>query len=191
VNTGFDVTALGDRLRGARDGRGLTLDQLASLTGVSKAHLSRLESGDRQPSVGMLFDLATALGTRISTLLGEYITGAPLSTFDPAAPRLSANGLMIASCSGYPDSRAIEALRVTVPADREPSPSVRHHGEEWIYVVRGTLHLEFDGVIHEIPRDASAHFDAERPHRLAPGRGDVELLLVTAEYRAELSSIHH
>src|SRR6202046_4357797 len=81
---GLNPGALGDRLRSAREARGLTLDQLSASTGISKAHLSRLESGARQPSVGILVELAGALGTRVGTLLGEDAGGAP-----PAADRKS------------------------------------------------------------------------------------------------------
>jgi transcriptional regulator with XRE-family HTH domain len=185
------VNALGDRLRSAREARGLTLDQLSASTGISKAHLSRLESGARQPSVGILVELAGALGTRVGTLLGEDADGAPLAVFAPGAPRHTAAGLAIASSSGFPGSRALEVLRVHVPADRQPSVPVRHRGEEWIYVLRGTLELEFDGMLYELGPDLAAHFDATRPHRLAAGPGDAEVLVVSADAHPDLTSIHH
>jgi transcriptional regulator with XRE-family HTH domain len=182
---------LGERLRSAREGRGLTMDQLCASTGISKAHLSRLESGARQPSVGILVELAAALGTRVSTLLGEDAEGAPLATFTPDAPRHTAAGLEIASTSGFPDSRALEVLRVHVPAHRPTTAPVRHRGEEWIYVLRGTLELEFDSMPYELPKDMAAHFDAAHPHRLSAGRGGAELLLVSADSHSDLTSIRH
>jgi transcriptional regulator with XRE-family HTH domain len=185
------VSALGDRLRSARETRGLTLDQLSASTGISKAHLSRLESGARQPSVGILVELAAALGTRVGTLLGEDAAGARLATFTPDAPRHTAAGLEIASSSGFPDSRALEVLRVHVPGHRPPSPPVRHRGEEWIYVLHGTLELEFDGMLHELRQDMAAHFDATRPHRLSAGDRGAELLVVSADPRSDLTAIHH
>lgn len=185
------VSALGDRLRAAREARGLTLDQVSTSTGVSKAHLSRLESGDRQPSVGILVEVAAALGTRVSLLLGEDVAGVPLATFAPDARRHVAAGLEIASSSGFPDSRALEALRVHVPVDREPPPPARHRGEEWIYVLYGVLDLEFDGAVYELRQDTAAHFDATRPHRFSAGRTGADLLLVCADYRSELSSVRH
>ena len=117
METNLAVSALGDRLRAAREARGLTLDQMSAATGVSKAHLSRLESGERQPSVGILVELAAALGTRVGALFGEDAEGTPLATFAPDAPRHAAGGLEIVSSSGFPDSRALEAMRVRVPAD--------------------------------------------------------------------------
>jgi transcriptional regulator with XRE-family HTH domain len=191
MRTDSAVRALGDRLRAAREARGLTLEQVSEVTGVSRPHLSRLESGERQPSVGILVGLAAALGTRVGALFGEDAEGTPLATFTPDAPRHDAAGLRIAPSSGFPDSHALEAMRIEVPADREPGLPARHRGEEWIYVLRGTLQLEFDGVPHELRKDMAAHFDATRPHRLLAGRTGAELLLVSAEYRPGLTSIQH
>ncbi len=191
MKSDFAVSALGDRLRAAREALGLTLDQLSASVGVSKAHLSRLESGDRQPSVGILVEVAAALGTRVSVLLGEDVAGAPLAIFAPDTPRLAAAGLEIAPGSGFPGSRALEALRVRVPGDREPAAPARHRGEEWIYVLRGVLDLEFDGLPHELRPDTAAHFDATRPHRFSAGGAGADLLLVSADYRPEIKSIQH
>ncbi len=187
----FAVSALGGRLRAAREARRLTLDQLSVSVGVSKAHLSRLESGDRQPSVGILVEVAAALGTRVSALLGEDAAGAPLATFAPDTARLAAAGLQIAPASGFPGAQALEALRVHVPCDREPPAPACHRGEEWIYVLRGVLDLEFDGLPHELRPDTAAHFDATRPHRFSAGGAGADLLLVSADYRPEINSIQH
>lgn len=191
MDVALDLAAIGERLRSAREARGLTLDQLSALSGLSKAHLSRLESGDRHPSIAVLVDLASALGSRISSLLGEDIAGSPLATYGPDVPRHVAGGLEIASVSGYPDSRALEVMRVIVRPNRPPTPPVRHRGEEWIYVQRGTLELEYDGVLYELGKDTSTHFDAGRPHRMTTRRAVTEVLLVTAEDRTELGRIHH
>ena len=112
----------------------------------------------------------------------------------PLAPRTSrhtADGLQIASSSGFPDSHALDVLRVHVPANRQPTAPVRHRGEEWIYVLRGALDLEFDGMLYALGPDMAAHFDATRPHRLSAGRGDSELLVVNADARPGLTTIAH
>src|SRR5580700_8212984 len=191
MKSDFAVNALGERLRAAREARGLTLDQLSASVGVSKAHLSRLESGDRQPSVGILVEVAAALGTRVSVLLGEDVAGTTLATFAPDTPRLEVAGLEIAPGSGFPGSRALEALRVHVPSDRKPPAPAHHRGEEWIYVLRGVLELEFDSLLHDLPPGTAAHFDATRPHRFSAGGAGADLLLVSADYRPEINSIQH
>ena len=53
---------------GSSGRRGWTLDELAERTGLSKAYLSRLEAGDRQPSIARLLTLAKAYNVSIASL---------------------------------------------------------------------------------------------------------------------------
>ena len=186
-----DLEVVGQRLRAARVGRGLTLAQLASLTGLTKAHLSRLESGERQASIGALVGLSSALGTKVSVLLGEGVDESPLTVYSPSAPTHHANGLEITSCSGFDDSQILEAMRVTIRGDRAPSTPVRHVGEEWLYVQRGSIDLEYDGTLYELAEDDAVHFDAARPHHLRTREVTAELLLVSAKTPGRLTQIHH
>lgn len=184
------LLAIGERLRTARERLGLTLDQLAEQAGLSKAHLSRLESGERQPSISALLELANALGTRVATLLGEDVDGAPLSLHRADEPRHDANGLAIGSCSGYAGSRAIEALRIIVAPGRAASAPVSHRGEEWIHVLSGTLELEHDGELHQLTPGMSAHFDATRGHRMSASAAPADVVLVAVEQATDLRTLH-
>lgn len=191
MTANVDLEVVGQRLRAARDDRGLTLAQLASLTGLTKAHLSRLESGERQASIGALVGLSSALGTKVSVLLGEDAEESPLTVYSPSAPTHLANGLEIASCSGFDDSQILEAMRVTIRADRAPSAPVQHVGEEWLYVQRGSIDLEYDGTIYELAENDAVHFDAARPHHLATRDVTADLLLVSAKNPGRLTLIRH
>lgn len=184
------LASIADQLHAARDRAGLTLEQLAEATGLSKAHLSRLESGERQPSIAALLDLSAALGVQVNSLLGEDRSGSPLAVSDGTEPVHSANGLSIVVRSGFPGSSAIEALGITIDPDRAPSVPARHRGEEWLYVTTGTLELEYDGDTHVLEAGQCAHFDADRPHRLAAVGGVTEVLMVAAHETKSLQSVH-
>jgi len=184
------VTQFGERLRVAREHARLTLDQLAAETGLSKAHLSRLESAERQPSVAALVELARALGVAISALLGETGPEDRFMISTSAAPRYEANGLSVATRSGFAGSSAIEALNVLVASNRAPSPAARHQGEEWLYVLRGTLLLELDNEPHVVGQGESAHFDASVPHRLAAVGETCEVLIVAGKDSRSLHALH-
>ncbi|MGD0881319.1 MAG: XRE family transcriptional regulator [Acidimicrobiales bacterium] len=184
------LASIADQLHAARDRAGLTLEQLAEATGLSKAHLSRLESGERQPSIAALLDLSAALGVQVNSLLGEDRSGSPLAVSDGDEPVHSANGLSIVVRSGFPGSSAIEALGISIDPDRAPSVPARHRGEEWLYVTAGTLELEYDGETHILEVGQCAHFDADRPHRLAAIGGVTEVLMVAAHETKSLQSVH-
>lgn len=168
-------------IRDARARTGLTLDQMAQRTDLSVAHLSRLESGERQPSVAALIVLSRALGVSMSTLLGERHAEPAIATYPAGRPAHVANGLAISPCSGFPGSSTLEALRITISTNRVPPEPARHRGEEWISVVSGRLRLEFDGEVHVLEPGATAHFDANRPHRLGAEVDGTEVLVVAAD----------
>ena len=187
---GSALTSLGDCLRAARETRGLTLEQAAESSGISKSHLSRLESSERQPSVASLLALSDAYGVSMGLLFGEPQDNAPIAVYPPDQPRHTSKGLAIAACSGYPGSSVIDALRLTVDPDREAQVPVRHAGEEWLYVMSGTLRLEYDGEAYFLAAGEAVHFNAEVPHRLGAEESVAEVLLVAAKPIRNLHAIH-
>ncbi|WP_343713797.1 XRE family transcriptional regulator [Inquilinus sp.] len=63
--------AFGDRVRTVRERAGLTLEQLSGLSGVSRAMLSKIERGEKSPTIGVAKQVAHALGVSFSSLVGE------------------------------------------------------------------------------------------------------------------------
>jgi transcriptional regulator with XRE-family HTH domain len=175
------LTSIAECLRDERARAGLTLEQLAQRADLSTAHLSRLESGDRQPSVAALISLSRALGVSMSTLLGERRGAPAISVYEADTPSHEANGLTISGCSGFPGSSTLEALRITISPDRIAPTPARHRGEEWIYVMRGRLRLEFDDQVEILEPGSTAHFDANRPHRLGAEGVITDVLVVAAD----------
>jgi mannose-6-phosphate isomerase-like protein (cupin superfamily) len=175
------LTSLAASLREERLRAGLTLEQLAQKAELSTAHLSRLESGDRQPSVAALISLARALGVSLSWLLGEHRPGSAISVYSSGEPTHEANGLTITGCSGFPGSSTLEALHITIDPERAPPVPARHRGEEWIYVLSGHLRLEFEDQTHLLEPGAAVHFDANRPHRLGAEDVVTEVVVVAAD----------
>jgi transcriptional regulator with XRE-family HTH domain len=191
VSTTAVLTSLGGQVRLARERRSLTLDAVARRTGLSKAHLSRIESGDRQPAIATLLTLAHALEVRVATLLGEESGEVSLSIHQPAAsPTRTVNGLQVTSCSGYRGSRDLEALHLHIEADRPVPDFASHPGEEWLHVLHGTVHLEYLTTVHRLATGTSAHFDSEQPHRLGAPEGGAELLLVASATRRGFAQLH-
>ena len=71
------LTAVGPRLRGLRQQRGTTLADLSAATGISVSTLSRLESGQRRPTLELLLPLARAYRVPLDELVGAPPTGDP------------------------------------------------------------------------------------------------------------------
>src|SRR5436305_12860618 len=80
------LAEVGPRLKRARAQRQVTLTQLAAATGVSKSTLSRLESGQRRPSLELLLHIAAAHQTPLDELVGAAEGGHPLVRCTPRRP---------------------------------------------------------------------------------------------------------
>jgi transcriptional regulator with XRE-family HTH domain len=172
-----DDLVLAPRLRERRRSAGLTLEAAAQRMGLSAAHLSRLESGLRQPSLPVLLGLARLYGTTVSDLLGESAAEPdPIVRAADMAP-VPAGGWTYWRAGGT--GRAMQALRVRVPARAQEALVRVHAGEEWLYVTHGALELTLGEQVHTLAAGDSAHFDSLVPHKLAAGtREGVDLLFV-------------
>jgi len=69
------LDAVGPRLRTLRQDRGATLAQLSQATGISVSTLSRLESGQRRPTLELLLPLARAHQVQLDELVGARLPG--------------------------------------------------------------------------------------------------------------------
>ncbi|MEU4492416.1 XRE family transcriptional regulator [Streptomyces sp. NPDC023998] len=165
------------RLRDLRRRRGLTLEAAARRAGLSPAHLSRLETGHRQPSLPMLLALARIYGTTVAELLGETVPDRePIIRAGSREPTV-AEGWTYHQTGG--PGRAMQALRLVVPYGTQGNLVRVHPGEEWLYVLDGRVRLGLGEAVHELSPGDSAHFDSMTPHRIAAATPEgAELLFV-------------
>ncbi|WP_037673426.1 helix-turn-helix domain-containing protein [Streptomyces griseus] len=165
------------QLRALRRRASLTLEAAARAAGLSPAHLSRLETGQRQPSLPMLLALARIYGTTVSDLLGESAADRD-AVVRAADMEPTAAGGWTYWQAGAP-GRGMQALRVHVPYGSQGDIVRVHPGEEWLHVLKGRLLLRLGDTAHRLGPGDSAHFDSLTPHRIAAQDPDgVELLFV-------------
>ncbi|WP_306325402.1 helix-turn-helix domain-containing protein [Streptomyces venezuelae] len=152
------------QLRALRRRRGLTLEAAAQRAGLSPAHLSRLETGNRQPSLPMLLALARIYGTTVSELLGEAPPERDPVVRAGRSEPVEADGWIYRQAGGA--GRALQCLRVHVPYATRADIVRVHPGEEWIHVLEGRVRLALGEAVHVLDPGDSAHFDSLTPHRI-------------------------
>ncbi|MGY1683174.1 helix-turn-helix domain-containing protein [Geodermatophilus sp. SYSU D01176] len=163
------LTAVGPRLRALRRQRGGTLAQLSEQTGISVSTLSRLESGQRRPTLELLLPLARAHQVPLDELVGAPETGDPRVHL---RPRAAAAGMTVVPLTRRPGG--IQAFKM-VYAPRTPAgdPELQtHEGYDWVYVLAGRLRLllgEHDVVLG--PGEV-AEFDTRTPHWIGNPYGE-------------------
>src|SRR4051812_12364018 len=128
------LALVGPRLRRVREQRGFTLTDAAGRTGISKSTLSRLETGQRRPSLELLLPLAQAYRVPIDDLVGAPEVGDPRIRLKPRR----VNGRTV-----LPLTRAggVQAWKILIPASQSDPQPRTHDGFEWVYVLSGRMRL--------------------------------------------------
>lgn len=172
-----DFAALGKRLSRLREERRWTLDDLALRTGLSHSYLSRMESGDRQPSLGTLSVLAQVYGITLAALFEPE--DEPCIVIRAAdAPTQRGSDLFYTLLSRRSRNTSLQAIRIQVTA--QGVKPYAHDGEEWIYVLEGRLNLTVGQEEHILVRGDAAHFKARIPHRLSAVPENITEILIVA-----------
>jgi transcriptional regulator with XRE-family HTH domain len=182
-----EYATIGDRLRQARLARAMSLRKLAQVLGVSPSLISQVETGRAKPSVNTLYALATELGISLDELLFVDATPAPIAR-DGAAPQpeevtlprdpvqRAASRMSIRLGSGVvwerlttESIRNVDFLLVTYEVGGASSPEneyQRHSGQEWGYVVAGSLKVRIGFEEFLLGPGDAITFDSGTPHRL-------------------------
>jgi transcriptional regulator with XRE-family HTH domain len=176
------LCSFGTRLQELRLRRNWTLQELADRTSLSKAFLSRLESGDRQASIAAVLTLSRIFGVSLASLFEPEQAPDPcVIVRGSEAVERKANGLAYAPLSKTSQRFNIEPIRVRISKSRHGEEHYHHDGEEWIYVLTGALTISLAGKTYDLEAGDAAHFDSTLPHRLiCRSQRDAEVLLVAS-----------
>ena len=164
------LNEVGPRLRRIRRERGATLGDLSASTGISVSTLSRLESGQRRPSLELLLPIARAHQVALDELVGAPPVGDPRVRAKP----IVRHGRTMLPLTRQPGG--LQAYKV-VQEKAEPVDARVHEGYEWLYVLSGKLRLVLGGHDVVLAAGEAAEFDTRVPHWFGPTPdGPVEFL---------------
>jgi transcriptional regulator with XRE-family HTH domain len=146
--------ALANHLRTLRADRGLTLQELAASSGVSRASLSRIENGEVSPTAETLGRLATALTLPLSQLLAPMEQGfsALVRRAEQSVWLDPDNGFSRRALSPPSNQLKLEMIECTIEPHRRiiyDQPAVPNH-EHHLVLLSGALSLTVDGARHEL-----------------------------------------
>ena len=161
---------VGARLRQIRTQRGATLVELSERTGISKSTLSRLENGQRRPSLELLLPLAQAYRVPLDELVGAPDVGDPRIRLKPR--RVKGRTVLPLTPPG-----GIQAWKIVIPSTQSTPNPRRHEGYEWLYVLTGRMRLLLDDDDLVLGVGEAVEFDTSRPHWFgSTGEGSAEVL---------------
>lgn len=155
-----------ENLRRRRKARGMSLDDLAQSSGVSRAALSQIETCKSNPTVGILWKIAVGLGVPFAELIGAPNPGAMVLRRGEAQVLRSTDGKFesrpLAPAGSSPLVELYE-LRVAARSRHvaEPHAPGTH---ELLVVLSGVLRMHVDNQVHELQAGDSISFAADRVH---------------------------
>ena len=154
-------TDIGNKVKALRNVRGLSLSELSKLSGVSKAALSQLESGNSNPRIDTLDSVAIALRLPLGDLLlSQENTYPHLERFKEKTGKLSQDMLFRINLGNISE---IWNLRMD-PEVVINSPAHNRGTKEHIFVHEGILTLEIAGVRETLNKGDFYAFSGETDH---------------------------
>lgn len=173
------LSAMGPRLRAARERRGVTLTGVSCATGISLSTLSRIETGRRRPTLEVLLRLSKEYGVSLDELAGT--APAPTASLRASVAQRFGDDKAVLPLTRYVGG--LHAHKHVLPAVEEPPKrprQVSHDGYEWLCVLYGRLWLALGDRDLVLTAGDVAEFDTRTPHGLANAGsgGPVEYLIM-------------
>lgn len=169
------VDGVGQRLRRVRGQRRMTLTGVAEATGISRSTLSRLETGQRRPTLELLLALSRTYRVPLDDLVGAPDVGDPRIRLKPGRVR----GRTVIPLTKQPDG--MQAWKIVIPTSKVAPEPRAHDGHEWIYVLAGHMRLVLGDDDWVLGPGEVAEFDTQVPHWFgSTGQQPAEILSIFA-----------
>lgn len=173
----------GVRIKVCREQEGLTLQELASRSGVAPSTIQKVERGRMVPTVAVLVKIAKGLRRRVSYFLGDEDDPVEVH-FLPLADRRQAragNDVRVARLAGDLPVPDFDAFAVRIGPGRSSGRGREEHpGDKLVYCLRGRIHFEIGDRRFSLGPGDVLHFKSTIPHawRNPDQSRDAEMLLV-------------
>lgn len=184
------MSTVGSKIVALRESLGLSALELAERCACDVEVIEALEAGELAPSLAPLIKITRSLGVRLGTLMDDDTELGPVVTRAAEAdPSVRLKSLETSSDAGRLDffslapgkgSRHMEPFLITVnPIDASEHKLSSHEGEEFIFVLEGSLSIEYGKETYELGAGDSIYYDSIVPHQVRAGAtGSAQILAV-------------
>jgi transcriptional regulator with XRE-family HTH domain len=189
LSAGEELVNVGARVRDVREGRRLSLRDVAQRTGIDEGTLAAIEDGRISPPLGTIIKLAKALEMK----MGYFISGEQNKPFTIVrhddrrvvsrhdSQKGEQYGYEFESLAPHKRDRHMEPFLVTLdPADTEEERST-HDGQEFIFVLQGRMEVRLGEEVHILEPGDAIYYDSTVPH-LVKCHGDKSTKILAVLY---------
>ncbi len=170
-----NANTIGTKIKQTREQRDISVERLAELSSVSAQMIEQLEAGSLAPSLAPLLKIARALGVRLGTFLDDapgqgpvMVTGGKsdkIIRFSGNKTASDSSSLDFFSLAAEKKDRHMEPFVITVrPGEEKELNLSEHEGEEFIYVLDGSIRVHYGKEIYNLNASDSIYYDSVVPH---------------------------
>jgi len=142
---------IGSKLKDIRNKRNLSLDEVAKLTGVSKAMLGQIERGKSNPTVSTLWKIATGLKVSFSLFIDEN--------------QEDSNRMLLYPIFPFDANKGFEIFAIELEPGCNHISTPHNDGvEEYIIVTEGEIELNINDKKYVLQKGNSIRFMANKTH---------------------------
>jgi transcriptional regulator with XRE-family HTH domain len=173
---------VGGNLRKLRTRRGLSLEKLSQLSGVSRAMLGQIELGQSAPTINVLWKIARALEVTFSALISSQSSSGARVLRSAESKLLTSKDRSFASRALFPFDapRRVEFYELHLSGGGVEDADAHPPGtSENLVVTQGVIEIEVGGETHRLETGDSIVFEADTPHSYRnPGKAESVMYLV-------------
>jgi len=162
---------VGERIQKLREAQGLSRERVSYLAGVPVESIEDYEDGRAVPSIGVVIKISRVLGFKAEGMLQGGATVSEAITICRAGESLAGEQGNTDQSYGYSSltqpgtgGHIMAPFLLSFDPKTPAGPPINHDGQEFVYILEGSIELYYDGRTHTLNQGDSAYIDASKPH---------------------------
>ncbi len=170
-------SAIGSKIRGLRELKNISMEEMAKMSGLTAEYLNAIEEEAQVPTIGELIKIVRVLGVRVGTILDDFSNDGPVVSRaaereDNPVMRGKENTnsqMSYYSLSSRKQDRNMETYIVDLKPVTEDAQLSSHEGEEFMYVLEGTIVVKYGKETYTLQKGDTIYYDSIVPHFVGAG----------------------
>jgi transcriptional regulator with XRE-family HTH domain len=155
----------GEKLRKLRVSLGMTQEEVAIRADLARSFISQVETDKTSPTLDNLERILKAVGTTLKAFFSDEKEEKVIYRKDEGVPLYDQpSGIRSTLLMNEVENKKIDAVFITLKPGSRTVEEDYHSGDEYGYVLTGTIHLVLDGVDHVCEKGDSFYYRSDKKH---------------------------
>ena len=180
---------IGEKIKNVREMKNISIEDMASRSGLSEEQIKRIEGNEDFPSLAPLIKIARVLGVRLGTFLDDQQELGPVICRKEDRENTEGIGfsnnavtkhkyMSYHALSQDKSGRHMEPFFIDIePSDDTDFVFSTHEGEEFIYVIAGSVEINYGKNTYILNEGDSIYYDSIVAHHVHATNGSVAKIL--------------